>query len=137
MRQFIRHPADVPIQIQCSTDGGYVGRAAQNVSFGGLAFSTDAAIEPETLIGLRIPHVQPPFEVAAARVAWCRDEDSRYLVGVQFLNSEVAFCVRMVEQVCHIKSYRQLVQQHEGRELTAEEAAAEWIARYGSSFPNP
>jgi PilZ domain len=137
MRQFIRHPADVPIQIRSDTGGAYAGRAAENVSYGGLAFSTDAAIEPDTLIGLLIPHVQPPFEVSAARVAWCRHEGERYLIGVQFPDSEVAFRVRMVEQVCHIKNYRKLILEHEGRELTTEEAAVEWMGRYASSFPNP
>jgi hypothetical protein len=137
MRQFIRHPTDVPIQIQYSPEGGYVGQNTRNVSFGGLAFSSDTAIEPETLITLRIPNLEPAFEVAAARVAWCQEEGSRYVVGVQFLDSEVAFRVRMVEQVCHMESYRRLVQQQEQRQLTADEAVGEWISRYASSFPNP
>jgi len=137
MRQFIRHPSDVPIEIQCAPDGGYVRRSTKNVSFGGLAFFSDAALEPETIIALRIPYLRPAFEVAAARVAWCKNEGSQYTVGVQFLDSEEAFRVRMVEQVCHIESYRKDVAQREGRQLTAEEAAMEWIRRYASSFPNP
>jgi hypothetical protein len=43
----------------------------------------------------------------------------------------------MVEQICHIERYRNDVAQREGRQLTAEEAALEWISRYASSFPNP
>jgi hypothetical protein len=43
----------------------------------------------------------------------------------------------MVEQVCHVESYRRAVEQREGRQLTAEEAAEEWISRHASSFPNP
>ena len=137
MRQFIRHPSDVPIEIQSAPDAGYVRRSTKNVSFGGLAFSSDAALEPETIIALRIPYLRPAFEVTAARVAWCQNEGDQYAVGVQFLDSEEAFRVRMVEQVCHIESYRKDVAQREGRQLTAEEAAIEWISRYASSFPNP
>jgi len=137
MRQFIRHPSDVPIEIWCATESGYVRRCSRNVSYSGLAFASDTAIEPETIIALRIPNLRPVFEVATARVAWRQNEGSQYAVGVQFLDSEEAFRVRMVEQICHIKRYRNDVAQREGRQLTAEEAALEWISRYASSFPNP
>lgn len=137
MRQFIRHPTDIPIEIQCIPDSGYVQRHTQNVSFGGLAFSSDSPIDPETVIGLRIPYLQPVFESAAARVAWCHKEGSKFAVGVQFVDSAEAFRVRMVEQICHIESYRRDIEQCEGRQLSAEEAAEEWISRYASSFPNP
>ena len=137
MREFIRHPADVPIQVQSASDGRFEGRAAQNVSFGGLAFSSATAIEPETFITLRLPYLLPVFEVATARVAWCRNEGTQYVVGVQFQDPEEAFRVRMVEQLLHIESYRREIQQQEGRPLTTEEAAREWIGRYASSFPNP
>ena len=70
-------------------------------------------------------------------MAWCQNEGGQYAVGVQFLDSEEAFRVRMVEQVCHIESYRRDIAEREGRQLTAEEAALEWIGRYASSFPNP
>ena len=137
MRQFIRHPSDVPIEIRCVADSGYVGRCTKNVGFGGLAFLSDTAIEPETIVALRIHCLRPVFEVVAARVAWCKNEGGQYAVGVQFLDSEVAFRVRMVEQVCHIENYRRDVEQREGRTLTTEEAAKECIKRYASSSPNP
>jgi len=130
MRQFIRHPSDVPIEIQSAPDDGYIRRSVKNVSFGGLAFSSDAAIEPETIIALRFPYLKPAFEAPAARVAWCQNEGGQYTVGVQFLDSEEAFRVRMVEQICHIENYRREVAQGEGRELTSEEAALEWISRF-------
>lgn len=137
MREFIRHPSDIPIEIQCAPDGRYVQRSTQNVSYGGLAFSSDTAIELDTVIGLRMPHLRPAFELPAVRVAWCHQEGSGFAVGVQFLEAAQAFEVRMVEQVCHIETYRRDVEQREGRQLTAEEAAEEWISRHASSFPNP
>lgn len=137
MREFIRHPADVPIQIQSASHGGFEGRSTQNVSFGGLAFSSKTSIEPESFITLRLPYLEPAFEVAAARVAWCRNEGDHYVVGVQFPDSEEAFRVRMVEQLLHIESYRREVEEREGRHISTEEAAHDWIARYASSFPNP
>lgn len=114
-----------------------MGHRTQNVSFGGLAFSSNATLEPGTLVTLRIPYLRPAFEAISARVAWCDAEAGRYLVGVQFADAEMAFRMRMVEQVCHIESYRQHMQRHEDRQLTPEQAAEEWICRYASSFPNP
>jgi hypothetical protein len=137
MRQFIRHPLDVPIEIRCVPDGSYVLECTQDVSFGGLAFLSETAIEPGGIIKLRIPYFKPAFEVTAAQVTWCKKIGSKYAVGVEFLDSAEAFRVRMIEQVCHIESYRREVEQREGRHLTDEEAAAEWISLYASSFPNP
>jgi len=79
---------------------------------------------------LRFPYLKPAFEAPAARVAWCQNEGGQYTVGVQFLESEEAFRVRLVEQICHIENYRREVAQGEGRELTSEEAALEWISRF-------
>jgi hypothetical protein len=44
--------------------------------------------------------------------------------------------MRMLEQVCHIESYRKQVRVNEGRELNDEEAALEWISRNAAGFPN-
>lgn len=137
MRHFIRHPLDVPIEIRCAPDGSYVLQCTQDLSFGGLAFFSDSAIEPGSNIALRIPYFRPAFEVTSARVTWCKNTGRKYAVGIQFLDSADAFRVRMVEQLCHIESYRRDVEQREGRRITAEEAAAEWISQYASSFPNP
>jgi hypothetical protein len=39
----------------------------------------------------------------------------------------------MVEQVCHIEHYRKEVMVCEGRQLTSEDAAKEWVAKYASN----
>ena len=41
----------------------------------------------------------------------------------------------MIEQICHIEHYRKEVARVEGRELSTQEAASEWISRYASDFP--
>ena len=40
----------------------------------------------------------------------------------------------MVEQVCHIESYLRRVREREGRSLTAEQAAREWIGSHAEGF---
>ena len=132
-RKFIRHTADVPIEVR-TVQGDEAVAQGLNVSHGGLAFVTRLCPDAETTIEITIPDVDPPFQ-AHARVAWCRPEGDGFLVGVQFLDASDAFRARMVEQVCTIERYRQEVREREGRELTTQEAAAEWIGRYAGRFP--
>lgn len=85
---------------------------------------------------LRIPYVDPEFETDA-KVVWCKENETGAEMGVEFINPDDAYKARMVEQVCHIEDYRQKVLSMEGRELTPEEAAAEWISNFAANFPNP
>ena len=41
----------------------------------------------------------------------------------------------MVEQLCHIEHYRNEVNRKEGRDISSEEAATEWIAQFADKFP--
>lgn len=134
-RRFIRHTADVPIEVRAVPGSAPVVQQGTNISEGGLAFVSDSCLDAEGTIDVRIPEVDPPFE-ARARVVWCRpEEDGQYLVGVQFLDARDEFKARMVEQVCTIEKYRKDVQEQEGRALNAQEAAAEWIQKFAGRFP--
>jgi hypothetical protein len=99
-----------------------------------LGLPVGSAAHQGTVIELRIPVVRPAFETRA-RVVWCRASEAGYDLGVEFLDPSDAFRARMVEQVCHIEDYRAGVYRSEGRELTAEQAAMEWIGKYASEFP--
>jgi hypothetical protein len=105
-----------------------------NLSEGGLAFTAADCIPVNSIIELRIATVQPAFE-AKARVAWCKEENGRFLVGVQFLDKNDAFQSRMVQQVCAIENYRS-EQLQKGRVLDSQQAASEWITKYASRFPD-
>jgi c-di-GMP-binding flagellar brake protein YcgR len=136
MRQFIRHPTEIPIQIRRDRRRAAASPPLRNVSLGGLAFRSEADLEPGSIVVLRIPCVRPQF-LARARVVWCSAANGAYDIGVEFLDVESAYRGRMVEQVCHIEQYRREALKNEGRHLSAEEAAAEWIAKYASEFPDP
>jgi hypothetical protein len=135
MRQFIRHPADIPIEVSAGDQLAHATRHTYNVSLGGLAFQSDYELGPGIVVEVRIPFVRPAFETKA-RVVWCGAREGGFELGVEFLNPEDAFRARMVEQVCYIENYKREVYQTEGRLLTAEEAAMEWIGKYASRFPD-
>jgi hypothetical protein len=134
-RSFIRHTAGVPLEVRCLPGSPASTLQSVNVSTGGLSFVSDEHHEMGAIIQIRIPTVNPPFE-ARAKVVWTRPEGDGWCVGVQFLEENDAFRARMVEQVCAIEQFRAEVRENEGRELTTQEAAAEWIARYAGRFPD-
>jgi hypothetical protein len=135
MRHFIRHPADIPIEVSAGDQLAHATGHTHNVSLGGLAFQSDYELGPGIVVEVRIPFVRPAFETKA-RVVWCGAREGGFELGVEFLDPEDAFRARMVEQVCHIENYKKEVYETEGRLLTAEEAAMEWIHKYASRFPN-
>jgi hypothetical protein len=134
MRRYIRHPAKIPIEYAVNRDDPVSGIHAHNVGECGLAFHTDHKLTPGTRINLRIPLVDPPFETVA-KVVWCHLRGDGFETGVEFSRSDQAYSVRMCEQVCHIENYRNEVKAAEGRELTPEEAAAEWVSKFAAKFP--
>jgi hypothetical protein len=134
-REFLRHTVHVPLEVERVAGAPPLAEESVNVGVGGLAFLSRACPAVGDVLLLRIPTVAPPFQ-AQARVAWCRPEGGKYLVGVQFLDSRAAFRSRMVQQVCSIENYRREVEQREGRKLDTQQAAAEWIEKYAGRFPD-
>ena len=134
-RRFIRHTAEVPIEVRTLPGSPAHSTPAINVSEGGLSFVSDRNIPVGSTIEIRIEAVDPPFE-AHARVVWVKAEDGGYCIGVQFLDAADAFRSRMVEQVCAIEQYRREVEEEEGRVMTQAEAAQEWITKYAGRFPS-
>ena len=134
MRQFIRHPVDVPVEIGTNESGPLSSLHTHDISLGGVALLSNFAVPAGARVKIRIACVQPAFE-AHARVAWCQPHEVGYELGVTFLDAEDAFLARMVEQICHIEDYRKSVRRLEARELSPEEAAHEWISKHAAQFP--
>lgn len=135
MRSFIRHPSNIPIDFQLEELVVEGNEYLKNVSIGGLAFNSKSKLDIGSVIRIKIPLVQPVFQ-ALGRVTWCRPEDDHFEVGIEFLDENDTFRARMVEQICHIEDYKQEVLRKEGRKLSGEEAASEWIQRYAVKFPS-
>ena len=133
-RHFIRHPSRMPIRFDLQGDAPRRREYLRNVGEGGLCFFTELALDPGLGIHLVIPVLGQQFEVDGA-VAWRRPAQQGYEIGVRFLTAQDQFCVRMVEQLCYIEDYRRQVLQEEGRQLSSEQAAEEWISHFADRFP--
>jgi hypothetical protein len=131
-RRFIRHLSDLPLSVVVEGLPGLLPPRLKDVSAEGISFLYDHEITPGTVIHISIGSVQPPFE-SDGRVVWCSKQGDDFQMGIEFLNVDKTFHARMVEQVCHIEYYRKEVMACEGRQLTSEEAAKEWISKYASN----
>jgi PilZ domain len=134
MRSFIRHPSSVPIDFQLEELVADGNEYLKNVSQGGLAFHSMVTLKPGTTIRIKIPLVSPVFQ-AIGKVTWCHPLDNAFEIGIQFLDEDDSFRARMVEQICHIEQYKQEAFNQDGRRLSSEEAAVEWIRQYATDFP--
>jgi len=135
MRSYIRHPSDIPIRVDnTSTEVTHRGQMLNNISHGGLSFISATPVKIGLTIQLNIDSVTPAFE-AEGLVTHCNEEEGHYVIGIEFIRKDDLFVARMVEQVCHIEHYKREMALREGRELTGEEAAREWIEKFAEKFP--
>ncbi len=134
MREFIRHPLDVPISYSLAEsvfdDADYL----KDISAGGLCFCSKHDMPIESTVHIKIPIKEPEFE-ADGLVVWSVHCTDYYEIGVSFRDEDTEFNVRMMEQVCHIEHYRKEVLAKEGRTISDEEAAVEWIKKFAKDFP--
>ena len=136
MREFIRHPATVPIQlIELENEVEHKINTLNNVSFGGISCLSSEPVDKGKAIKIKVECVNPDFEITGKTV-WCHAKNDMYEIGIEFIvKKDQIFLLRMVEQICHIEHYRSEILQSEGRKLSIEEAAKEWIEKHADSFP--
>jgi hypothetical protein len=133
VRVYVRHPSEFPVELR-SPDGLETrNERLRDLSAGGLCCRSRVPFTEGEQVCVRIPVGDPGFE-AEGRVAWCKSHEDGYRVGIEFVAETEAFRARMVEQICHIERYHRQ-QLADGRTVSEEEAAIEWIAKYAGQFP--
>ncbi len=131
---------DVPIQVASSRVEDEqdieenLDQTITNVSLGGLSFVSQTPLTVLDRVRITIPILERDNSLIGS-VAWCEEADSGYEIGIKFEKSRDFFRMRMIEQICHIEHYRSEVLHTQGRELSAQEAAAEWISKFAGDFP--
>ena len=115
-------------------DDETVDQTITNVSLGGLAFMSQKPLEVLQRVRVCIPLLRQDNHLVG-NVVWCEKNTRGYEIGIEFEKSRDVFRLRMIEQICHIEHYRKEVERLEGRMLTSQEAAGEWIPKYAGDFP--
>ena len=131
-RLFIRHPTDIPLAYQVIRSGKE--HSMRDISPGGLSFCSGENLPVGTEIQLSVDLGEVSGSIVGV-VVWTRELEGRYEVGVRFPPGADKFHFRLVEQICAIAHYRNEVREKEGRDLSNEEAACEWIEKYAKDFP--
>lgn len=134
MREYIRHPSDIPIKYHIRGLHPDITADLNNISHGGLCFCSENAVIINSFIIINFPVINPKVTFEGV-VAWCHPINEVFDVGVKFLDKDSGFRVRLIEEICHIEHYRRMVSATEGRNLTGEQAAVEWIEKFASDFP--
>jgi len=134
MRNFIRHPADIPIKIIKDENGDHYHQPLQDIGIGGLRCRFDEPLAVGTEIKIIIDLVEPALEIPG-KVIWCRTDDASYELGIEYRGEKDVYRLRMVEQICHIEHYRNEMLIREGRNISSEQAAREWIIKFADEFP--
>ena len=133
MRRYPRHLTSIPFEYTLEDVVAHETEYLKNVSVGGLAFQSRVYIKEGSKIKIQIPILEPVFKVTG-EIVWCKKGNEHYDVGVKFIDIKSKLHARMFEQVCFIEQYKHDILQKEGRRLTSEEAALEWINKYAKDF---
>ena len=135
IRRHIRHVTGIPIEVTLDYDHNYhvEGENIANVSLGGLCFIASDRLEVNESIQVRCPVLNEGHSLDG-KVVWCTKTAKGYEIGLEFDDPEEVERLRMIEQICQIESFRLDLEKREGRILSSEQAAREWVNRYAGEF---
>lgn len=126
----IDHPASQPLYYRIEPDLHLPERRQCGLL---LRFHSRRPLFRGTRLELRVPIADQVHTFHGEIVrGWEGEHAPRVQVWIN--HREEFFAVRMVEQLCHIAHYRQNIERREGRAISDEEAANEWISRFASAF---
>ena len=131
-RMFDRHEGDLPIKIRTENSTSYRTESMNNISLGGLSFRSSKAYVSGIDVKIKGVTLDDMPEIEG-KIVWCKRNRNSYNVGVEFREPEAKFGIRILEQLFQIENYRRSVKRTEKRDLTREQAAAEWIRKYAGT----
>ena len=134
-RKAFRLPSSFRIEA-ISGDGSSAATTTelQDISVVGLCMISHEELSAGQTIEFRIPGVDQNFK-ASGQVMWCsRNSSGDYSVGIRFAGANASIEDEIFTKIREIETYRQTVKDFEGRDLSSEEAAKEWRAKFESTI---
>ena len=135
IRRHVRHVTGIPIEVIIDFNQSYHAEdeSITNVSLGGLCFIASDRLDINESIQVRIPVLNQEHNLDG-KVVWCNKTAKGYEVGLEFNDPDEVDRIKMIDQICQIESYRQDLEKSNGRKLSSEQAAREWVNRYAGEF---
>ncbi len=135
IRRHVRHVTGIPIEVSLDYHQNY--QAAEdtitNVSLGGLCFVADDRLDINESIQVRFP-VLDQETLIDGKVVWCNKTAKGYEVGLEFNDPTEVDRLKMIDQIRQIEDFRSQQALREGRQLSSEQAAREWVSKYAGDF---
>lgn len=128
---YMQHPKAIPLHYRHIES--HSCRQVHIPQFGGLRFHAKQPVLTGTTLEIVIVACGEQHRFRGL-VAWVWESNRNYEIGFAFSSRADAFRGRMVEQACHIEAYQHLVMEREGREISLERAAREWIGKFSAEF---
>lgn len=135
IRRHVRHVTGIPVEVNLEYHQNYEASedTITNVSIGGLCFIASDRLDIDEPIQVRFPVLDENTSIDG-KVAWCNKTERGYEVGLEFTDPEEVERLKMIDQICQIENFRRDLEQRDGRRLSSEQAAREWISKYAGDF---
>ncbi len=124
-RRVFRYRAkEAPLQYALADIVAHQEEYVQNINPAGLCFKAKRHLKKGATIFVEMPL---PTIKKESKVLWCRKSNGHYNVGIQFMHKDGETPHPLIDQGCDIEDYKSNVLEKDGRVLTGEEAALEWL----------
>ncbi|MFY0677401.1 MAG: PilZ domain-containing protein [Neptuniibacter sp.] len=131
-QRVIHHPEEFSIELQQKKTPHPLSDKYLNLK---LVCHSSTPFSSGESVAIHLPSVSNNDEVMGV-VEWCNSSQQGFELGIKFSDPNELMRLRMLEQLCFIKRYRNHVLHIEGRDLSDQDAALEWIAKYARLFPS-
>ena len=102
-RKYIRYPAEISMEYRIPSESMVKTDYTKNISFEGLCFQAQSCIEPATFFTLKFPTISSKI-ILLGKTVWCAEKSDSVEVGVEFLDENDAYRVKIIEEICYIKN---------------------------------
>ncbi|MEM7565293.1 MAG: PilZ domain-containing protein [Pseudomonadota bacterium] len=135
IRRHARQISQIPAEVTLNLDNRLHTEIDEvtNISLGGMCFVAEEKFDISEAIQIRFPALQQG-QALNGEVVWCNKLINGYEIGLRFDDPAEVERLKTVDQIIEIENYREKLERQEGRTLTSEQAATEWIKQYAGEF---
>jgi hypothetical protein len=114
------------VRLEHARRGTRQTRTLQNLSLGGIACYSDEPVPTGDRVSVEMAIGGQALQLEGV-VVWCRGAAGRFELGLRFDEDLVGSRDRAVRDLAEIERYRHEVLVREGRQLSSDAAAEEWL----------
>jgi len=127
-----RVPSALSVRLRHARRDGHHARTIQNMSVGGIACYSDEPVPTGERVAVEMAIGGQQVQLQGS-VVWCRAAGGRFELGLRFEEERPEARARAYRELAEIERYRHEVLMLEGRQLSSDAAALEWISARGAA----